>query len=96
MQGLHPLSLFEKSASKIQQWNVPFLNRGAPAECCDGAKLCRFGHKTVAVRCYVTTLTSGTTVCAHCEELWALVDDNLVYKLSDDMKQACKVYEKGE
>ena len=65
VQDLYPLSLFAKSARKIQQWNVPFLNRGAPAKCCDGAKLCRFGHKTVAVKCYATALTSGATVCAH-------------------------------
>ena len=44
VQGLHPLSLFAKSAKKIQAWNVPYLNRGAPNECCDGAKLKRFGQ----------------------------------------------------
>ena len=95
VQGLHPLSIFAKSAKKIQQWNVSFLNSGSH-ECCDGAQLKRFGHRTVAVKCYSTVLASNSTVCVHCEELWEVMNDDLVYELKNDMTEACKVYQKGE
>ena len=96
IDGLHPLSLYAKSAKKIHSWHVPFLNEGVEGECCGGAVLRRFGHKTVALKCYETKLAKDASVCGHCEELWAMPDDDLVYALTDEMKRASALYEQGE
>ena len=71
VEGLHPITLYQKSTLKIEKWKVPFLHKRGSEECCSGAYLARFGHKTVALKCFETELTSRSAVCAHCEELWA-------------------------
>ena len=94
-EGLHPVSLFAKSVLKIKVWHVPFLNRGACGECCQGAYLARWGHKTVALKCYSTDLTTGSAVCDHCEQLWALPNDDEEYVLQESMDAAWERYKKG-
>ena len=56
----------------------------------------RLGHKTATVKCYSTELTKQSTVCAHCEQLWALADDDGFYEVTEDMKDAWARYQKGE
>ena len=50
VEGLHPVTIFAKSTLKVNRCNVPFLNEGAPGECCMGASLVRLGHKTATVK----------------------------------------------
>ena len=50
----------------------------------------------MSTKCYSTVLTESSTVCAHCEQLWATMDDNLVFTLADDMDDARRIYVKGE
>ena len=95
VEGLHPVTVFVKSTLKVDRFNVPFLNEGAPGECCMGASLVRLGHKTATVKCYSARLTTGSTVCAHCEQLWAVTDDDGVYELVEDMAEAWARYRKG-
>ena len=80
----------------IEGWKVPFLNKGTAEECCAGAYLARFGHKTVALKCFETSLTARSAVCAHCEQLWAHMSDDNVYEVKDDMDAARARYAKGE
>ena len=77
IDGLHPVTLYQKSTLAIESWKVPFLNKGAAGKCCTGAFIARFGHKTVALKCFETELTSRSSVCAHCEELWAMSSDDM-------------------
>ena len=95
VEKLHPVTVFHKSTLRVDRRNVPFLNEGAAGECCMGALLVRVGHKTATVKCYSTRLTSLSTVCAHCEQLWAVTDDNGIYELREDMPQAWARYRKG-
>ena len=95
VEKLHPVTVHAKSTLRVDRRNVPFLNEGVAGECCMGASLVRVGHKTVTVKCYETRLTSESTVCAHCEQLWALTDDDGVYELLEDMTHAWPRYEKG-
>ena len=46
VEGLHPVTLYQKSTLKIESFKVPFLHKGAAGECCTGAYISRFGHKT--------------------------------------------------
>ena len=96
IDGLHPVTLYQKSTLAIESWKVPFLNKGAAGKCCTGAFIARFGHKTVALKCFETELTSRSSVCAHCEELWAMSSDDNVYAVEQSMKHACARYAKGE
>ena len=96
IEGLHPVTLYQKSTLHIESWKVPFLNKGAAGECCTGASLARFGHKTVAVKCFDTNLAKESSVCAHCEQLWSLASDENVYEVTEDMDAARERYKKGE
>ena len=60
---LHPVTLYAKSTLKVASWNVPFLNEGTAGECCVGASLVRWGHKTATVKCFSANLTTESTVC---------------------------------
>ena len=95
VEGLHPVTLYQKSTLKIESWKVPFLHKGASGECCTGAYIARFGHKTVALKCFETELTAESAVCAHCEELWALASDDNVHEVKDDMDAARERLKKG-
>ena len=96
VQGLHPVTLYQKSTLSIESWKVPFLHKGAPGECCQGAYITRFGHKTIALKCFETDLSTGSAVCAHCEELWAAPSDENVFAVEQNMSAACERYSKGE
>lgn len=95
IEQLHPVTWYAKSTLKVERWNVPWLNEGAAGECCMGALLTRWKHKTATVKCYSTELTDASTVCAHCEQLWAVSDDDGVYELKEDMADAWSRYQKG-
>ena len=96
IEALHPVTLYQKSTLRIESWKVPFLHKGAAGECCTGAMLARFGHKTVAIKCFETELTAESAACAHCEELWALASDDNIYEVKEDMEAARERYKKGE
>ena len=97
LEGLHPVSLFAKSVLRIKVWQVPFLNRGACGQCCQGAYLARWGHKTVALKCFSAELPSGSSVCGHCKQLWTLQKESEeYYELKETMDVAWARYKKGE
>ena len=97
VDGLHPVTLYQKSTLRIiESWKVPFLHKGASGECCTGAAIARFGHKTVTVKCFETNLTVESSVCGHCEEFWTLPSDDNVYEIKEDMEVASERYKKGE
>ena len=92
---LYPVTLYAKSTLKVASWNVPFLNEGTAGECCVGASLVRWGHKTVTVKCFSAKLTTESTVCAHCDQLWSMPDDDGIYELDEGMTEAWDRYKKG-
>ena len=85
---LHPVTLYAKSTLKVASWDVPFLNEVTAGECFVGASLVRWGHKTATVKCFSAKLTTESTVCAHCEQLWAMPDDDGIYELDEGMTEA--------
>ena len=96
MDNLHPVTVYARTTLRVGRWNVPWLEEGAAGECCTGASLVRLGHKTATVKCYSTVLTKQSTVCARCEQLWALAGDDGFYEVTEDMKDAWARYQKGE
>ena len=95
VEHLHPVTIYAKSTLKVGRWNVPFLEEGVAGECCMGASLVRWGHKTATVKCYSARLTTHSSVCAHCEQLWAMADDDGFYELKEEMADAWGRYTKG-
>ena len=86
IEGLHPVTLYQKNTLTIGKWKVPYLAKDTvDAEFCSGAYLSRFGHKTVALKCFETELGESELKCVHCEQLWAEAPDD-VYTLTSDME----------
>lgn len=96
ISGLHPVTLYQSSTLSIETWRVPYLNQGAPGECCTGAYVARLAHKTVALKCFETHLTRGGAFCRHCDQLWVTASDDGTYTLVKEMATAWKRYAKGE
>ena len=83
-------------STRIHTDFVPFLNFGACYERCSGAKLLRHERNTISMPCFETTLVSGGSVCAHCNELWAMTNDDGFFQLvPDEMPNAAACYEDG-
>ena len=96
IEGLHPVTLYQKSTLSIDKWKVPYVQKDVVGdEFCSGAYLSRFGHKTVALKCFETELGESELKCVHCEQLWAEAPDD-VYTLTSDMEDAWQLYGKGE
>lgn len=96
VEGLHPVTWYQKKTLAIESWKVPYLAESTSgSECCSGAYLSRFGHKTVVLKCFETELGDSESQCAHCEQLWEEASDD-IYKLNSGMEDAWQRYEKGE
>ena len=95
VEGLHPITLYQKKTLSIDAWRVPFLSRGHELQCCKGATLSRFGHKTIALKCFSMELGESGDKCVHCEQLWAKAEED-TYELKREMSAAWAFYEKGE
>ena len=75
IEGLYPVTLYQKSTLYIKSFKVSFLHKGVAGECYADTYITRFGYKTIELKCYETDLTYGITVFKHCEELWFVVSD---------------------
>ena len=71
IKGIHPPSLKALRTLRIHSDNCPFLEGGTSDQCCAGSVISRCGHLTVSLPCYRTDLLADSSVCEHCEELWA-------------------------
>ena len=97
IKGIHPPSLSAPLTLRIHAKDCPFLETTISAECCTGSVLCRSGHATLSMPCYRTDLLADSTVCDHCEELWAQRDENGFYVLDPaKMEKAAQVYKPGK
>ena len=97
IKGIHPPSLSAPLTLRIHAKDCPFLETTISAECCTGSVLCRSGHATLSMPCYRTDLLADSTVCDHCDELWAQRDENGFYVLDPaKMEKAAQVYKPGK
>ena len=97
VKGIHPPSLDAPRTLSVHVHNCPFLNAGTSNDCCTGSILARSGHATVTMPCYRTDIPADSTVCAHCNELWAFPDDDNVCKLDvATMPKAAEFYQPGK
>ena len=78
---LRSLQLEKETTLKVHRVHAPFLRCSDSVHCCEGALLRRSNRTTVAIPCLSTELVEGAKVCAHCEQLWAVADDDGWYKL---------------
>ena len=96
-KGVHPPSLSAPRTLKIQVKDCPFLEAGTSSECCTGSVISRSGHSTVSMPCYRTDILADSSVCAHCDQLWALQDDDSFYTLAPKtMDKAAEFYRAGK
>ena len=94
---LRSLQANTESAVKVHQVHAPFLRCSSSVHCCEGATLHRSSRTTVGIPCLSTDLVEGGKVCSHCEQLWAVHDDDGWYKLDKlTMPKAFNFYAPGK
>ena len=77
--------------------DVPFLNYGNVSNRCSGAKLVSYKRETVAIPCFDKRIDADNCVCHHCNDLWALFDDDGIHVLDpSSMIHATTHYAPGE
>ena len=77
----------------IHATSVPFLEFGTIDNRCAGAKLIRYKRATTAVPCFDKTMDATSSVCKHCNELWAHQDEDGFYCFDPtSMAEATKCY----
>ena len=97
IKGVHSPSLSAPRTLKIHVKDCPFLDAGTSSECCTGSVILRSGHSTVSMPCYRTDILANSSVCAHCDQLWALQDDDSFYALDPKtMEEAAEFYRAGK
>ena len=97
VKGIHPPSLDAPRTLVVHVHNCPFLNAGTSNDCCTGSILGRSGHATVTMPCYRTDIPADSTVCPHCNELWAFPDEDNMCKLDvATMPKAAEFYKAGK
>ena len=97
IKGVHPASLIAPKTLKIHAADCPFLEAGISNDCCTGAVLGRAGHLTVSLPCYRTDILADSSVCAHCEQLWASENEEGMYELKPEvMDKAAEFYTAGK
>ena len=70
IEGLHPITLYQRKTLTIDVCRVPYLALNAGGKgCYGGAQLTCFGHETVALKCFARKLGDSGTECLHCEQL---------------------------
>ena len=75
--------------------HAPFVKFGETFERCSGSVLVQVERTTVAVPCFNTHVgDAGSSVCAHCEELWNSGSDDAGFFAIDKktMKHAVAHY----
>ena len=97
IKGVHPPSLSAPHTLKIHVQDCPFLEAGTSSECCTGSVILRSGYSTVPMPCYRTDILADSSVCPHCDQLWALQDDDSFYALDPEtMDKAAEFYRAGK
>ena len=96
IKGIHPPSLTAPKTLRIHAEECPFLEAGTSSDCCEGSIICRSGHSTISMPCYRTDLLSDSSLCEHCQQLWATQDGDGFYVLDPEtMDKAAQYYAPG-
>ena len=97
IKGIHPPSLTAPRTLKIHVEDCPFLEAVTSSECCTGSIISRSGHSTISMPCYRTDILADSSVCSHCDQLWALQGDDNCYTLNPkSMDKAAEFYRAGK
>ena len=97
VKGVHPPSLSMPRTLRISSADCPFLQAGISNDGCAGSVLARAGHLTVSMPCYRTDILADSSLCEHCEQLWAVEGPDGHYCLDPEkMDKAAAFYIAGK
>ena len=97
VKGVHQPSLSAPRTLRISSVDCPFLQAGISNDGCAGSVLTRVGHLTLSMPCYRTDILADSSLCEHCEQLWAVEGADGCYTLDPEkMDKAAAYYKAGK